>query len=60
MTTKEIRNTIKAMNNKEVIELNGYIIRKSGSCYGVRNNGDYMETPYTIYTTLKELINAIA
>lgn len=59
MTVQEIRKAIRSMNNKEVKEINGYLVRKSGSDYGVRTN-DYMDSPYTIYSKQKDLIEAIA
>ena len=59
MTIKEIRKEVKSLNNKETKEINGYIVKKIGNAFYVRT-GDYMENPYTYYTTQKSLIEAIA
>lgn len=60
MTVQEIRKEIKNLKDREVKEINGYIVRRSGSDYGVRNENDYMDHPYTIYPTQKSLIETIA
>lgn len=59
MTVQEIRKAIRNMKDREVIEINGYTIRKSGKSYGVRTD-DYMNNPYDVYETQKALIEAIA
>ena len=59
MTVKEIRKAIKNLQDKEYTTINGYIVRRSGKAYGVKTE-DYMDQPYEIYNTQKELIEAIA
>lgn len=58
MTTSEIRKEVRSLKSGESKEINGYIVRRCGSAYGIRFNLD--EVSYEIYETQKEVIEAIA
>lgn len=60
MNIKEIRKAIRNLQDKETTEINGYTVRRCGKAYGLRVAGDYCETPYSIYDTQKEIIEALA
>lgn len=59
MNAKEIKKTLRSLKENEATTINGYIVKKGCKYYAVRT-GDYMESPYTIYYTLTELVEDIA